>query len=90
MAQTVGLVLIGPVLPGDHPVPTPTLPAGSYPIWSAKQVYPAGSRVMLDGVGFQAKYWTQGDEPGAAPQSPNEASPWQVITTSTAPATPTG
>ena len=27
--------LVGPVLPGDHPAPTPTLAAGTYPDWNA-------------------------------------------------------
>jgi chitinase len=73
--------LIGPVLPGDTPAPTPTLPPGTYPDWSPTEVYVAGSRVMLDGVGYQAKYWTQGDQPGAAPSTPQESSPWELLAT---------
>ncbi|MGS0683853.1 chitinase [Nakamurella sp. GG22] len=71
--------LIGPVLPGDTPAPTPTLPAGTYPDWSPKEIYVAGSRVLLDGIGWQAKYWTQGDKPGTIPLTPDDDSPWQLI-----------
>ena len=73
--------LIGPVLPGDTPAPTPTLPAGTYPEWARAEVYVAGSRVMLDGVGYQAKYWTQGNQPGALPATPQESSPWELLAT---------
>jgi chitinase len=72
--------LIGPVLPGDHPGPTPTLSPGTYPEWSATGVYVAGSRVLYQGVGYEAKYWTQGNVPGALPQTPSESLPWQVLT----------
>ncbi len=71
--------LIGPVLPGDTPVPTPTLPAGTYPEWNATDVYVAGSRVLHDGIGWQARFWTQGDVPGATPTSPDQQSPWELI-----------
>jgi chitinase len=71
--------LIGPVLPGDTPAPTPTLPAGTYPEWDPKTVYQAGSRVLQDGIGWQAKYWTQGDRPGAIPTSPTDDSPWVLL-----------
>ena len=72
--------LVGPVLPGDHPAPLQTLAPGTYPDWNATDVYVAGSRVLQDGVGYQARYWTQGDVPGAVPQSPTETSPWELIT----------
>lgn len=72
--------LIGPVLPGDTPVPTPTLPAGTYPEWNATDVYVAGSRVLHDGIGWQARFWSQGDVPGAAPASPDRPSPWELLT----------
>ena len=71
--------LIGPVLPGDTPAPTPTLAAGTYPEWNATEIYVAGSRVMFEGVGYQAKYWTQGNQPGAAPTTPQESLPWEVL-----------
>lgn len=71
--------LMGPVLPGDTPIPQPTLPQGTYPQWDGAAVYNAGQRVLLDGVPYQAKWWTQGDSPAAAAASPN-ASPWIPLT----------
>jgi chitinase len=70
--------LIGPVLPGEHPVVTPTLKAGTYPEWSSSKVYAAGGRVLFEGVGYQAKWWTQGDAPGAPVLTPSDT-PWQLI-----------
>ncbi|MBV9594287.1 MAG: glycosyl hydrolase family 18 [Actinobacteria bacterium] len=71
--------LMGPVLPGEHPSATPTLPSGTYPAWNAATVYVAGDRVLYDGVGYQAKWWTQGDLPGIATQSPSDT-PWTPLT----------
>ncbi len=71
--------LIGPVLPGEHPAPTPTLAAGTYPTWSADQVYVAGDRVLYDGTGYQAKWWTQGDVPGLQVLTPSDT-PWTLLT----------
>jgi chitinase len=71
--------LIGPVLPGETPAPTPTLPAGTYPDWTATQIYLAGDRVLHDGVGYEAKWWTQGDVPGQPVQSPSDT-PWEPLT----------
>lgn len=70
--------LIGPVLPGEHPVATPTLKAGTYPNWSSSKVYTGGDRVLFEGVGYQAKWWTQGDAPGAPVLTPSDT-PWQLI-----------
>ena len=47
--------LIGPVLPGDRPSPRTTIPAGTYPDWSAKTVYQRGSRILFDGYAFEAE-----------------------------------
>ncbi len=49
------------------------------PAWSPTAVSVAGSRMLLDGVGWQAKYWTQGDKPGAVPTSAKEVSPWLLL-----------
>ena len=40
--------LIGPVLPGEHAAPTPTLEAGTYPSWNPSQAYVAGDRVLYE------------------------------------------
>lgn len=71
--------LIGPVLPGEHPAPTPTLSAGTYPTWSAEHTYRAGDRVLYRGVGYLAKWYTHGDVPGIAVSDPGQT-PWQLIT----------
>jgi chitinase len=71
--------LIGPVLPGEHPQPTPTMSAGTYPAWSATTVYRAGAHVLYDGVGYVAKWYTQGDVPGIVVSDPGQT-PWQLIT----------
>lgn len=71
--------LIGPVLPGEHPSPTPTLSAGTYPQWSADQTYVAGQRVMYQGLGYQAKWYTHGDVPGVVVSDPGQT-PWEYIT----------
>lgn len=68
--------LVGPVLPGDRPAPLPTLPEGSYPQWDAEVAYPEGSRVQLGLVPYEAKWWTQGQEPGAAVPG---GSPWVLV-----------
>ena len=69
-------VLVGPVLPGDTPAPLPTLPEGTYPQWEADTAYQAGTRVQLGLVPYQAKWWTQGQEPGTAVQG---GSPWMLV-----------
>ena len=71
--------LVGPVLPGETPIPQPTLPAGTYPDWSGTATYDKGARILFDGVPFQAKWWTQGDSPEAASSDP-DTSPWTPLT----------
>lgn len=71
--------LIGPVLPGEHPQPTPTMSAGTYPDWSPTATYHAGDRVLYQGVGYQAKWWTSGDIPGIVVDDPGKT-PWELIT----------
>lgn len=71
--------LVGPVLPGEHPPVTPTLEPGTYPRWRAGRIYDGGDRVMRRGVGYQAKWWTQGDPPDASVASPYD-SPWLQLT----------
>lgn len=68
--------LLGPVLPGDTPAPLPTLPPGTYPQWDATRAYVAGSRVQRGTVPYQAKWWTQGQEPGTTIPG---GSPWVLV-----------
>jgi chitinase len=71
--------LIGPVLPGETPIPIPTLPAGTYPEWLGTSVYEAGTRIQFNGLAFEAKWWTQGDSPEASANNPDN-SPWNPLT----------
>ena len=68
--------VLGPVLPGDTPAPLPTMAAGTYSQWSADRSYVAGARVQLGLVPYQAKWWTQGQQPGT---SVSGGSPWTLV-----------
>lgn len=70
--------LIGPVLPGETPVPVPTVPAGTYPDWSGDETYERGQRVLFDGLPYEAKWWTRGDSPQASETEP-DSSPWLAL-----------
>jgi chitinase len=78
-ASATPWTLIGPVLPGEHPVVMPTLSAGVYPAWDPTVAYVGGQRVLYDGYGYQAKWWTQGDVPGGPSQS-SAGNPWELLT----------
>lgn len=71
--------LIGPVLPGEKPIPQATLPEGTYPDWSGASSYNAGARVLFNGTPYQAKWWNQGQSPAAATSNP-DSSPWVPLT----------
>lgn len=71
--------LVGPVLPGEKPIPQPTLPAGTYPNWIGTSSYNTGQRVLFNGVPYQAKWWNQGESPAAASSNP-DGSPWVPLT----------
>ncbi|MET3369151.1 glycosyl hydrolase family 18 protein [Arthrobacter sp. M2012083] len=70
--------LIGPVLPGDRPKPEVTVPAGTYPVWSATAVYHKGDRVMLGQYVFEAKWWVQTQSPEAALQGSTDSA-WMKL-----------
>ncbi len=67
--------LIGPVLPGDKPAPQPTLPPGTYPLWSGIEIYQGGERVLFEGFPYQAKWWNEGESPAVSAINP-DSSPW--------------
>lgn len=71
--------LIGPVLPGEKPIPQATLPEGTYPNWTGTAVYNTNDRVLFNGVPYQAKWWNQGQSPAAATSNP-DSSPWAPLT----------
>jgi len=71
--------LVGPVLPGETPVPVPTVPPGSLPEWEGTATYVEGDRVAVDQYAFEAKWYTKGESPAAASADP-ESSPWVALT----------
>lgn len=68
--------LLGPVLPGDTPAPLPTLPSNTYVQWDSDTAYVEGTRVQVGDVPYEAKWWTQGQEPGRAISG---GSPWLLV-----------
>lgn len=70
--------LIGPVLPGETPIPVPTVAPGTYPDWSGEKVYERGDRVLFNGSAYEAKWWTQKDSPQEAEIDP-DSSPWLTL-----------
>lgn len=71
--------LVGPVMPGEKPIPQATLPEGTYPIWSGADTYDTGQRILFNGVPYKAKWWNQGQSP-AASTSNATGSPWAPLT----------
>lgn len=71
--------LVGPVLPGETPLPQLSLPEDFYPMWAPTVIYHRGDRTMLDGVAYEAKWWTLDDNPASGQADPG-ASPWRVLT----------
>jgi chitinase len=71
--------LVGPVLPGELPIEQPSLPAGTYPVWSGNAEYQGGERVLFEGVPFQAKWWNKGESPAASAAN-SDSSPWLPLT----------
>jgi chitinase len=71
--------LVGPVLPGEKPIPQPTLPEGTYPNWAGTVTYDTGQRVLFKGIPYQAKWWNKGESPAAASSNAN-SSPWTPLT----------
>ncbi|MEO9176379.1 MAG: carbohydrate-binding protein, partial [Gaiellales bacterium] len=50
---------------------------------SSDQVYLAGSKVLYNGMVYQAKWWTQSDTPSSDPTRPSDV-PWKVVGEETA------
>jgi chitinase len=73
-------LLIGPV-PAGATAPRPILLAsGHHPQWSPGAVYQAGAIVTYDGLPFQAKWYTQGDQPTTALPASSQL-PWAPLYT---------
>jgi chitinase len=73
-------LLIGPVPTGSKAFKPKLLISTSPPAWSAQQVYHQGAQVSFDGLPYQARYYTQGDQP--VDQLPGSSStPWAPLFT---------
>lgn len=70
---------LGPVLASDTPYSVPTLPAGTYPEWDPETLYQQGERVLFDGVGYEARWWSKGQSPDRSLLD-HDYSPWKPLT----------
>ena len=84
--RTFGAALTGSALnvTGTIRLPDPTPPAADdparspYPIWSPKQMYRTGYKVVWHGNVYEAKWFSQGSAPDAPAQNPWET-PWRLV-----------
>jgi len=62
--------------------------------WDATSVYTAGMTASLNGVNYQANFWTQGQNPSTNNGGPGSGAPWTIIgncsACTTVPSVPTG
>ncbi len=70
--------LLGPVLPGEKPLPQLTLPEETYPKWAEETIYKAGQRVMFEGIAYEAKWWNKNENPEVALTN-FETSAWKAL-----------
>lgn len=70
--------LVGPLLPGEVAPTTTTLAPGTYEGWDPEAAYMKGQRVQVEGVGYEAKWWTRGDPPGIDVANDWDT-PWTVL-----------
>jgi chitinase len=69
---------IGPVPPGSKAPKLVKLVPGKVPSWSPNKVYHQGDQAGFHGLPYQARFYTQGEQPVA--QLPAEASaPWEPL-----------
>ncbi|HSC78765.1 MAG TPA: glycosyl hydrolase family 18 protein [Chitinolyticbacter sp.] len=77
--------------PGPVATPTPNqptatpAPVGQYPAWNASTAYTGGQRVIFENAVYEAKWWTQGDNPGQS----GEWGVWKKVAVSGPSPTPT-
>lgn len=64
------------------------------PVWNSTTVYTGGQTASLNGVNYQANFWTQGQNPSTNNGGPGSGAPWTNIGTcsacTTVPSVPTG
>ncbi|MDJ1114536.1 chitinase [Microbacterium dauci] len=69
---------VGPVLAEDEPFALPVVAAGTYPEWDATTLYDQGDRVVQDGVGYEARWWSRGQDPARSILD-RDYSPWKLL-----------
>ncbi|MFG6446148.1 chitinase [Microbacterium sp. P07] len=69
---------LGPVLETDLPFTLPQLPPGTYPEWGVDTLYNQGDRVMLEGTGYEARWWSRGQSPDRSVLD-RDYSPWKML-----------
>ncbi len=64
------------------------------PTWNSTSVYTGGQTASLNGVNYQANFWTQGQNPSTNNGGAGSGAPWTIIGTcsacTTVPSVPTG
>jgi len=64
------------------------------PTWNSTTAYTGGMTASLNGVNYQANFWTQGQNPSTNNGGPGSGAPWTIIGTcsacTTVPSVPTG
>lgn len=78
-AEASAWTYLGPVLPDDAPYSVPTLPEGTYPEWNPDTLYQQGERVLYDGVGYEARWWSTDQVPDRSLLD-RDYSPWKPLT----------
>ena len=69
---------IGPVPAGSRAPKLVLLAQGTFPRWSPNAVYRQGDRVTFEGLPYEARWYTQGDQPlDDLPADPG--TPWQPL-----------
>ena len=54
-------------------------PDGTYPDWDPAALYDQGDRVMWEGTGYEARWWSQGKRPDRSVLD-RDYSPWKMLT----------
>jgi chitinase len=82
-------LLIGPVPSGSTAFTPSMLASTNQPVWSPTRVYHEGQRVSFQGLPYQARWYTKGNQPlDELPSNPN--SPWEPLFTAPGEPTDTG
>ena len=72
LVPTIAPTVQPTVLPTIQPTPEPSVIPSPAPqdSWSSTSIYLSGDKVLHQGTFYEAKWWTQGEEPGVAQWGP--------------------